>query len=216
VGNAIEAGANRVVLVILPCERDLTIEVRDNGPGVSQELLPNLFSRGATFGKERGEGIGLYNVKSIIEAHGGEVSYSRENSESIFKVTLPGILTPGKKVPDSLLTEINQVQDIPQQTPIISNESSSRPQILIYLSDNGRSSKLTAALQNLEANICLDPAVSSNPVLIYTDNIAEISRLATKGVKLCLDSSSTSIESASRQIQLMLKSINNPANEGHS
>ena len=216
VGNAIEAGANRVGLLILPCERDLTIEVRDNGPGVSQELLPKLFSRGATFGKERGEGIGLYNVKSIIEAHGGEVSYSRENSQSVFKVTLPGILTPGKKVPESLLTEINQVQDIPQQTPIISNESSSRPQILIYLSDNNRSAKITASLQNIEANIFLDPAASLNPVLIYTDNIAEISRLVTKGVKLCLDSSSTSIESASRQIQLMLKSINNTANEGQS
>lgn len=214
--NAIEAGANTVSLVLLPSGQDLVIEVSDNGPGVSQEVLPRLFSRGATFGKEAGEGIGLFNVRSIIEAHGGEVSYHRENSESIFKLALLGILNDGKKSRKPTNTDINVVPNIQEQAPFIQGKSLSQPQVLIYLSDKGRSAQLRAALQNLTVDICVDPATSSNPILIYTDNIAEISRLVNKGVKLCLDSSSSSIESASRQIQLMVKSINHSATEGQS
>ena len=207
VGNAIEAGATKVNLVTLKSGRDLTIEVRDNGPGVHEELLPKLFVRGATFGKEHGEGIGLYNVKSIIEAHGGEVSYYRESSESIFKIELPDILIP-EQLSESLPADTIE----PDETfPILSPESklpTNRPQILVYLSDTTRSRELVSTLQCLEFNICLDPVNSQDPVLVYTDNIAATSRFVTKGVKLCLDSSSTPIASASRQIQLMIKSIN--------
>ncbi len=208
VGNAIEATASKVQLVVGVDERDLMIEVKDNGPGVSQELLPKLFVRGATFGKESGEGIGLYNVKSIVEAHGGEISYSREGNESIFRLRLPGILTPDQ-LPE-IQPNHSPIPTIDPKTP------TGRSQILLYLSDQKRAIELAAALEHLTADICFDPATSSNPVLIYTDNIVEISRLVSKGVKLCLDSSSTSIESASRQIQLMVKSINNPATEGQT
>jgi signal transduction histidine kinase len=208
VGNAIEAGANRVNLVTLNSGRDLTIEVRDNGPGVSQELLPKLFARGATFGKEHGEGIGLYNVKSIIEAHGGDVSYSRVGSESIFRLALPDILVleqgPEPLPPETTESEATHTTLTPEP-----ELGTTRPQILIYLNDTNRSSELASTLQTLEIDICLDPEISQDPVLVYTDNIAVTSQFVTKGVKLCLDSSSTPIASASRQIQLMLKSITN-------
>ncbi len=213
VGNAIEAGATRVNLVTLISGRDLTIEVRDNGPGVSEELLPKLFARGATFGKEHGEGIGLYNVKSIVEAHGGEVSYSRESSESIFRIVLPDILIP-EQVPESLPADTSEPEGA---QPILTRElelPTNRSQILVYLSDTTRSSELASALQDLAVDICLDPEISQHPILVYTDNIAATSRFVTKGVKLCLDSSSTPIASASRQIKLMVKSITNLPLEG--
>jgi signal transduction histidine kinase len=51
----------------------VTITIRDNGPGFPKELSRRIFTLGATFGKKGGSGIGLYNCKKIMEAHGGTI-----------------------------------------------------------------------------------------------------------------------------------------------
>ena len=51
----------------------VTLTVRDNGPGFPKELSRKVFTLGATYGKKGGSGIGLYNCKKIIEAHGGTI-----------------------------------------------------------------------------------------------------------------------------------------------
>ena len=48
------------------------LEVRDNGPGVPQAMLANLFEPYVT-GKAKGTGLGLAIVKKIVEEHGGIV-----------------------------------------------------------------------------------------------------------------------------------------------
>ena len=55
--------------------------MRDNGPGVSEEILPHVFERFYTrqenaFGSRRGAGLGLSLCKSIVEAHGGIIAIS--------------------------------------------------------------------------------------------------------------------------------------------
>lgn len=48
----------------------LQIEVSDDGPGISPDDLPYVFDPFFS-NKKKGTGLGLFNVKKIIEAHGG-------------------------------------------------------------------------------------------------------------------------------------------------
>ncbi len=72
------------------------IEVRDNGVGISPELLPHvfdLFRQGteARSDKFSGLGIGLALVKSLVEMHGGSVSAHSSGTDAgaTFVVSLP-------------------------------------------------------------------------------------------------------------------------------
>jgi len=54
-------------------EGNATLTIRDNGVGFPKELRRKIFTLGATFGKKGGSGMGLYNCKKIMEAHGGGI-----------------------------------------------------------------------------------------------------------------------------------------------
>jgi two-component system sensor kinase FixL len=65
------------------------IDVADSGPGVPDELVPDLFQPFVT-SKARGMGLGLTISRSIIEAHGGRLWYEpRRGGGSVFRMTLP-------------------------------------------------------------------------------------------------------------------------------
>lgn len=67
----------------------VTIEVADTGPGISEEVAGRLFQPFVT-SKASGMGIGLSISKRIVEAHGGEISASRnENGGATFRFSLP-------------------------------------------------------------------------------------------------------------------------------
>ncbi len=54
--------------------------VEDTGPGVPPEAKSGLFSEPFTPGKTGGTGLGLYIVRTIVEAHGGRVAYTEAPS----------------------------------------------------------------------------------------------------------------------------------------
>lgn len=68
---------------------EIVVEVADTGPGVSDEIAPQLFRPFVT-SKAGGMGIGLSLSKRIIEAHGGEIDVSRnQDGGATFRFTLP-------------------------------------------------------------------------------------------------------------------------------
>jgi signal transduction histidine kinase len=63
----------KIEISITDLDNYVIICISDNGPGIPKKILKNLFKLGQTFGKKDGSGIGLYNCKEIVEAHGGEI-----------------------------------------------------------------------------------------------------------------------------------------------
>jgi signal transduction histidine kinase len=61
----VEVRADRLAETVL-------LIVQDSGPGIPEELVPSLFDRFM-----RGAGLGLFIVRHLVEANGGEVRYER-------------------------------------------------------------------------------------------------------------------------------------------
>jgi signal transduction histidine kinase len=64
------------------------VEIRDNGPGISDEHLPHLFDSFFTT-KQGGLGIGLSLCRSIIEAHGGQIGAANLPTGALLHFELP-------------------------------------------------------------------------------------------------------------------------------
>ncbi|WP_437287919.1 sensor histidine kinase [Sorangium sp. So ce406] len=80
----------RVSVTIGPLPSDrVRIVVRDNGPGVAEEMVPRLFEPYAT-SKEKGTGLGLAIAQRIVFEHGGEISYRKaQKGGAVFEIWLP-------------------------------------------------------------------------------------------------------------------------------
>jgi signal transduction histidine kinase len=71
-------------------DNEAIVNIKDNGHGIDQEMLPKLFSKFATK-SFAGTGLGLFICKSIVEAHGGSI-WAENNPEgkgATFSFTLP-------------------------------------------------------------------------------------------------------------------------------
>jgi len=62
--------------------------VKDNGPGVPEDLLPNLFDPFVTT-KPTGSGLGLALVAKIIGDHGGIIECESQPRHTVFRVLMP-------------------------------------------------------------------------------------------------------------------------------
>lgn len=76
------------------------LEVMDNGKGIPEAEWDDIFLkryRGTTARGSEGNGLGLYLVRKIVEAHKGNVFPSKsENMNTCFIVDLPTVKEPGK------------------------------------------------------------------------------------------------------------------------
>jgi signal transduction histidine kinase/putative methionine-R-sulfoxide reductase with GAF domain len=73
---------------------DLVVAVSDDGPGIPRSVRGKLFQPFVTSGKADGTGLGLFNVKKIVEEHGGEVQVRSSRRGTTFTLRLPGALRP--------------------------------------------------------------------------------------------------------------------------
>jgi two-component system nitrogen regulation sensor histidine kinase GlnL len=71
-----------------PVALPLEICVRDNGPGVSDDILPHLFDPFVTT-KSSGSGLGLALVAKIIGDHGGIIECETQPRRTTFRILLP-------------------------------------------------------------------------------------------------------------------------------
>ncbi len=63
-----------IVVSVRVDDETLYLSVADNGPGISPELLPNLFKTFAPTRKPKGMGMGLAISRTIAQNHGGNLS----------------------------------------------------------------------------------------------------------------------------------------------
>ncbi len=102
-GNAINYTQNggKVSIIIKNEGNDLIFSVSDNGCGIPQEDIPNMFQRfsqGTSIKRSTGTGLGLYLSRQIIESHGGKIWLeSRLNKGSEFSFLLTDTVSGGIK-----------------------------------------------------------------------------------------------------------------------
>jgi len=71
-------------------EKYVFLKVRDNGCGMSQEFLNKNLFRPFQTTKKHGLGIGMFQSKMIVEAHGGRIIVESEAGKgTTFRVALP-------------------------------------------------------------------------------------------------------------------------------
>ncbi len=68
----------------------IAIQVKDNGIGIPNHIIPQLMQKGQSYGKPNGNGLGLYSSKRNIETWNGQVEISSElNVGTTLKIQLP-------------------------------------------------------------------------------------------------------------------------------
>jgi two-component system C4-dicarboxylate transport sensor histidine kinase DctB len=82
----------RVEIVVAGSEGEVTIDVRDDGPGIPTAILPRIFDPFfTTKGVPHGVGLGLFVAEGLARTAGGRMSAgNREGAPGAwFRVTLP-------------------------------------------------------------------------------------------------------------------------------
>ncbi|NMB62422.1 MAG: PAS domain S-box protein [Chloroflexi bacterium] len=93
ISNAIEAmkpqgGGTMAIKVEQEDSVNIRVNVSDNGPGIPEEILHNLFTPFVSFSL-KGTGLGLAITKELVEAQNGKISVESFPGGTVFHVILP-------------------------------------------------------------------------------------------------------------------------------
>ena len=85
----VHGGTDKIDFKINNEERFCVMKVIDYGKGIPEDIKKNIFEEGASFGENKGSGLGLYIVKKVIERYGGTITIEdNKPSGAIFAVKL--------------------------------------------------------------------------------------------------------------------------------
>jgi len=95
VENACRFARARVVVAVAPGEREVRVEVRDDGPGVPGDEAEVIFEPGvrgtANGAPGRGAGLGLPLSRRLARAAGGDVTAEPSSIGGVFSVRIPAV-----------------------------------------------------------------------------------------------------------------------------
>jgi signal transduction histidine kinase len=92
IDNAIDAMQGKGELRIRTYRDDgcAVVEIRDNGPGIPEEVQPHIFEPFfTTKGVGEGTGLGLDTVQRIVKKHQGNVQVTSVPGDTCFQIWLP-------------------------------------------------------------------------------------------------------------------------------
>jgi len=98
IDNAIDAMGGKGELRVRTYREDecAVVEIGDNGPGISPEILPHIFEPFfTTKGVGEGTGLGLDTVQRIVKKHRGNIQVRSTPGDTRFQVWLPLAQGPG-------------------------------------------------------------------------------------------------------------------------
>jgi PAS domain S-box-containing protein len=87
--NALHHGRPPVTVRVGTKGQMAEVKVNDAGPGVRENQLPRLFARFAGSGKADSTGLGLFIVRELARAQGGDAWYEPDPAGSTFMFSLP-------------------------------------------------------------------------------------------------------------------------------
>ena len=93
VRNALEAVSpgGRVELALRTSAKHVIIEVKDNGHGITPEVLQRIYEPFFST-KPEGTGIGMAIVQNLVQLHGGTLEVETSPQGTVFKVLLPAVV----------------------------------------------------------------------------------------------------------------------------
>ncbi|HZD34510.1 MAG TPA: sensor histidine kinase [Nitrososphaeraceae archaeon] len=79
----------QISINVIRKDHSIEIKVKDTGPGIDNQIMPNLFSKFVS-SSENGTGLGLFISKKIVDAHGGKIwAENNDIKGATFCFTLP-------------------------------------------------------------------------------------------------------------------------------
>ncbi len=148
---------------------EATLEVQDDGAGISSDILPrvfDLFAHGelGLQGSPGGLGIGLTLVKRIAELHGGTVEAASDGlgRGSRFRVTLPRIATPQPQRIESGDQPDEPIR--PHRILVIEDNDDARESLSTWLEASGHE-----IFQAADGPSGVDKAVEVQPDIVLID-----------------------------------------------
>jgi signal transduction histidine kinase len=89
IGNAARHGAAPIDVSAVVTDQAVQVVVRDHGPGVPEAIRDRLFDRFTGGGAAGSVGLGLWIVRELARAHGGDAYYEPADPGACFIISLP-------------------------------------------------------------------------------------------------------------------------------
>lgn len=138
-----------IQVIVKDNEKEITVEVKDEGFGISKEKQKSLFTRFASFNEDKSKpstGIGLFIIKELVGKHGGKITMESELGKgSTFTVSFPHGLNhfdenveiipnnQQEKITKEEIDKSENIEDVPSNE---SNEKKNQKKSVLIVEDD--------------------------------------------------------------------------------